>query len=191
MRIQSLLRMSLLLSMLLMGLSAPAWSQTWQDIAGDLMSPACPGRTLLNCTSGQAEQWRELVRQKLAQGESKEQILRYFVEIGGEGILAAPPKQGFALTAWLLPLFVMLNGAGLIVVLTRRWARKRPQAHAESMTDHSDAAPAAHQPSDPVLGPSASRTQGIRQVIARRRRVWFPDNALPRQGNTSRAWHVF
>jgi cytochrome c-type biogenesis protein CcmH len=151
MRIQSLLRMSLLLSMLLMGLSAPAWSQTWQDIAGDLMSPACPGRTLLNCTSGQAEQWRELVRQKLAQGESKEQILRYFVEIGGEGILAAPPKQGFALTAWLLPLFVMLNGAGLIVVLTRRWARKRPQAHVESMTDYSDAAPAAHQPSDPYL----------------------------------------
>jgi cytochrome c-type biogenesis protein CcmH len=151
MRIQALLRMSLLLNMLLMSLSAPAWSQTWQDIAGDLMSPACPGRTLLNCTSGQAEQWRELVRQKLAQGESKEQILRYFVEIGGEGILAAPPKQGFALTAWLLPLFVMLNGAGLIVVLTRRWARKRPQAHAERMADYSATAPAAHQPSDPYL----------------------------------------
>jgi len=151
MRIQSLLCMSLLLSMLMMGLSAPAWSQPWQDVAGDLMSPACPGRTLLNCTSGQAEQWRELIRQKLAQGESKEQILRYFVEVGGEGILAAPPKQGFALTAWLLPLFVMLNGAGLIVVLTRRWALNRPQAHGESMTDHSDAAPAAHQPSDPYL----------------------------------------
>jgi len=151
MRIQSLLRMSLLFSTLMMGISAPAWSQTWQDVAGDLMSPACPGRTLLNCTSGQAEQWRELIRQKLAQGESKEQIVRYFVEVGGAGILAAPPKQGFALTAWLLPLFVMLNGAGLIVVLTRRWARNRPQTHVESMTDHTDAAPAAHQPSDPYL----------------------------------------
>src|SRR5262245_19727988 len=149
MRILSPLRMSLLLGIIL-GLSAPVWSQPWQDIAGDLMSPACPGRTLLNCTSSQAEQWRELIRQKLAQGESKAQILRYFVEIGGEGILAAPPKQGFALTAWLLPLFVMLNGASLIVVLTRRWARKHPQAHVESMTDHSDA-PAAHQPSDPYL----------------------------------------
>jgi cytochrome c-type biogenesis protein CcmH len=143
--------MYVLLSMLMLGLSAPAWGQAWQDIAGDLMSPACPGRTLLNCTSGQAEQWRELIRQKLAQGESKEQILRYFVEVGGEGILAAPPKQGFALTAWLLPLFVMLNGAGLIVVLTRRWALNRPQAHAESRTDHSSAVSAAHQPSDPYL----------------------------------------
>src|SRR5499426_789369 len=151
MLIQSLLRMSLLLSMLMMGLSAPAWSQSWQDIAGDLMSPACPGRTLLNCTSGQAEQWRELIRQKLAQGESKAQILRYFVEIGGEGILAAPPKQGFALTAWLLPLFVMLNGAGLIVVLTRRWALNRPQANIHDMTDPNATAPSSHALSDPYL----------------------------------------
>jgi cytochrome c-type biogenesis protein CcmH len=143
--------MYVLLSMLMLGLSAPAWGQAWQDIAGDLMSPACPGRTLLNCTSGQAEQWRELIRQKLAQGESKEQILRYFVEVGGEGILAAPPKQGFALTAWLLPLFVMLNGAGLIVVLTRRWALNRPQVRVESRTDHSGAVPDTPQPSDPYL----------------------------------------
>ena len=150
MRILSLLCMSLLCSIML-GPSTPAWSQSWQDVAGDLMSPACPGRTLLNCTSSQAEQWRELIRQKLAQGESKEQILRYFVDIGGEGILAAPPKQGFALTAWLLPLFVMVNGAGLIVVLTRRWAQRRPPAETHSTTDHNAAASPSHARSDPYL----------------------------------------
>jgi cytochrome c-type biogenesis protein CcmH len=140
--------MSLLFGMML-GLGMPAWSEPWQDVAGNLMSPACPGRTLLNCTSGQAEQWRELIRQKLARGESQEQILRYFVDIGGEGILAAPPKQGFALTAWLLPLFVMVNGAGLIVVLTRRWAQRRSQADVHGMPDR-NAAPSS-QLSDPYL----------------------------------------
>lgn len=151
MRILSLQYMSLVLGLLMLGLSAPAWSQPWQDVAGDLMSPACPGRTLLNCTSSQAEQWRELIRQKLAQGESKEQILRYFIDIGGEGILAAPPKKGFALTAWLLPLFVMVNGAGLIVLLTRRWAQRRPGAEAHSMTvDHASAPPSQPSP-DPYL----------------------------------------
>lgn len=150
MRIVSPLCMSLVFSIML-GFNTPAWSQSWQDVAGDLMSPACPGRTLLNCTSSQAEQWRELIRQKLAQGESKEQILRYFVDIGGEGILAAPPKQGFALTAWLLPLFVMVNGAGLIVILTRRWAQRRPPAEIHSMTDHNAAAPSSHGLSDPYL----------------------------------------
>lgn len=111
---------------LFFGTGLPAWGQQWQDVAGDLMSPACPGRTLLNCTSGQAEQWRELIRQKLANGESKAQVLQYFVEMNGESILAAPPKRGFALTAWLLPIFLLLNGAGLIIILTRKWA-KRPQ----------------------------------------------------------------
>jgi len=150
MRILSLWRMSLLFSMMLC-LSAPAWGQPWQDIAGDLMSPACPGRTLLNCTSSQAEQWRELIRQKLAQGESKEQIVRYFVDIGGEGVLAAPPKKGFALTAWLLPLFVMVNGAGLIIVLTRRWARRRPQSDVHDTTDSQAVPPSSHSLSDPYL----------------------------------------
>jgi cytochrome c-type biogenesis protein CcmH len=81
---------------------------------------------LLNCTSGQAEQWREVIRQKLAQGETREQILQYFIDIRGEEILAAPPKRGFTLTVWLFPLLVIVNGAGLIIVLTRRWVRKRP-----------------------------------------------------------------
>ena len=147
----SLQRMSLVLSLMMLGLSSPAWSQPWQDVAGDLMSPACPGRTLLNCTSSQAEQWRELIRQKLLQGESKEQILRYFVDIGGEGILAAPPKKGFALTAWLVPLFVMVNGAGLIVVLTRRWAQRRPEADTHSMAVHNASAPPSSPSPDPYL----------------------------------------
>src|SRR4030095_10524043 len=89
--------MSILVSLLItLGISAPGESLDWQDLAADLMSPACPGRTLLNCTSGQAEQWREVIRQKLAQGETKEQILQYFIALRGEEILAAPPQRGSA-----------------------------------------------------------------------------------------------
>jgi len=122
--------------LLLLGLSAPATALVWQDVAGELMSPACPGRTLINCTSGQSEQWRELIRQKIAQGESKDEIMRYFVEMRGEEILAAPPKKGFALTAYLLPLFVVLNGAGLILVLTFRWVRRQPISEPTSSAHH-------------------------------------------------------
>jgi cytochrome c-type biogenesis protein CcmH len=138
-------RLSVLLSVMALGLSPVAWSQDWQEIAGDLMSPACPGRTLVNCTSSQAEQWRELIRQKLAQGESRAQIVQYFVDIGGEAILAAPPKQGFALTAWLLPVFVMVNGGGLIIVLTRRWSKRRI-VDAPSTTAQHAASPSASDP---------------------------------------------
>ena len=77
---------------LVLGISSLAQAVEWQDVAGDLMSPACPGRTLLNCTSSQAEQWRELIRQKLAQGESKGQIIQHFVDIEGESIPGLSPK---------------------------------------------------------------------------------------------------
>ena len=50
----------------------------------------------------------------------------------GEEVLAAPPKKGFALMAWLVPMFVIVNGAGLIVVLTNRWVRQRSAANADS-----------------------------------------------------------
>jgi cytochrome c-type biogenesis protein CcmH len=110
---------------LVLSLIAPATTVEWQDVAANLMSPACPGRTLLNCTSGHAEQWRELIRQKLAQGETQAQIMAYFVDMRGEEILAAPPKRGFALTAWLFPVLIIINGTGVIVLLTRRWTRQR------------------------------------------------------------------
>lgn len=124
--------------LLLLGLGAPVTALVWQDVAGELMSPACPGRTLINCTSGQSEQWRELIRQKVAQGESKDEIMRYFVEMRGEEILAAPPKKGFALTAYLLPLFVVLNGAGLILVLTFRWVRRQPKSEPTFPAHHDE-----------------------------------------------------
>ncbi|ETX01746.1 MAG: hypothetical protein ETSY1_06265 [Candidatus Entotheonella factor] len=122
-----------ILLLILSGLPPSAYALEWQDVANELMSPACPGRTLINCTSGQSDQLRELIRQKVAQGESKSAIMQYFVDMHGEEILAAPPKKGFALAAWLLPLFVVLNGAGLIMVLTFRWTRNR--ARAESNAD--------------------------------------------------------
>lgn len=124
--------------LVLLGMVPPVYALIWQDVASELMSPACPGRTLINCTSGQSEQLRQLIRQKVAQGESKSSIMRYFVDMHGEEILAAPPKKGFALAAWLLPLFVILNGAGLIVVLTFRWSRNREriQRVASVSSDH-------------------------------------------------------
>ena len=78
----------------LLSLLPAASALQWQDVAGELMSPACPGRTLINCTSGQSEQLRELIRQKVDQGESKAAIMKYFVDMHGEEILAAPPQKG-------------------------------------------------------------------------------------------------
>jgi cytochrome c-type biogenesis protein CcmH len=61
----------------------------------------------------------------------------------GEEILAAPPKKGFALVAWLLPLFVLLSGVGLIIVLTLRWSRNRARVERDPPMPIDDATTSA------------------------------------------------
>jgi cytochrome c-type biogenesis protein CcmH len=140
-----------------------AQEPAWQDIAGELMSPACPGRTLLNCTSEHAGQWQELIRQKIARGVPKDEIMQYFINIGGEEVLASPPKRGFTLAVWLLPAFALLNGAGLIILLTTRWVR-RPHSREQdalpaSCPDHSTQTATAV--SDPYLSRVRKELQDI------------------------------
>jgi cytochrome c-type biogenesis protein CcmH len=140
-----------------------AQESAWQDIAGELMSPACPGRTLLNCTSEHAGQWQELIRQKIAQGVPKNEIMQYFINIGGEEVLASPPKRGFTLAVWLLPAFALLNGAGLIILLTTRWVR-RPHSREQDpppalSPDHSSQA--ATTVADPYLSRVRKELQDI------------------------------
>jgi cytochrome c-type biogenesis protein CcmH len=67
-----------------------------------------------------ANQMRELVREKLKNGESPEQIRAYFVSRYGEWILLAPKRQGFNWVAWLLPFGAILGGVGVIGFVVRR-----------------------------------------------------------------------
>lgn len=131
---------------------AAAEETVWQDIAGELMSPACPGRTLLNCTSEHAGQWQELIKQKVTQGVPRDEIMQYFVKMGGEEVLASPPKRGFTLTVWLLPAFAIVNGAGLIILLTTRWAKRvRPQEQPITLSSVPDPPRASATATDPYI----------------------------------------
>jgi hypothetical protein len=46
---------------------------------------------------------RRLVREMLAQGETRDEVLEFFAERYGQKVLAAPPKSGANLLAWVLP----------------------------------------------------------------------------------------
>ena len=105
--------------------ASPGAKTTFSEVAGELMSPVCPGKLLHDCPSSEGAQLRELVRRKIFSGESKEQIVRYFVEVYGREVLPKPPAEGFYLTAWLLPFGGLLAGFGVVFVLVRAWT-KRP-----------------------------------------------------------------
>lgn len=89
----------------------------------NMVVSACEGS--MECTL--AKKITDQVSEMLDEGKSKEEIVRYFVNTNGERILAAPTKEGFNLTAWVLPFFAMAFGGGLIYVFLERslTSRKR------------------------------------------------------------------
>ena len=65
-------------------------------------------------------------------GQSKEDIIQYFVSTKGERILAAPTKKGFNLTAWILPFLAIILGAGGIYIFIDKCLAPRENTDDES-----------------------------------------------------------
>ncbi len=99
-----------------------------QGIDRMLMCPVCSGTTIEQSRAAIAQQMKSLVREKLSQGSSRQEILDFFVDRYGTEILAAPPKSGVNLVAWVVPVFGVLGAlaAGLMVIrsMTRQGARE-------------------------------------------------------------------
>ncbi len=80
--------------------------------SGNMLVSACEGS--MECTP--AKEITDQVAQMIEAGQSKEEIIQYFVNTKGEKILAAPTKKGFNLTAWTLPFLAIILGAGGIYI---------------------------------------------------------------------------
>ncbi|MGH2437389.1 MAG: cytochrome c-type biogenesis protein [bacterium] len=113
-----------LLVVLLAGFVPAAAAPTLEDqvdaIAGELMCQVCAGQTVAESNSPLAIQMRLQIRERLTAGQSREDILAFFVSQFGESVLAAPPKRGIGLALWLTP--VLAFAVGLIVMA--RYLRK-------------------------------------------------------------------
>jgi cytochrome c-type biogenesis protein CcmH len=97
---------------------------TLADLEGEVMCPVC-NTTLDQSSSPEARRIEALISARIAAGDSKNEIKDVLVAEYGPSILAAPPKKGFNLLAWLLP-FVALFGGGLVLgFLAWRWSHTR------------------------------------------------------------------
>ena len=97
-----------------------------QSIDRSLICPVCPGETIDQAQVELAYQMRALVREKLGQGLDRERILRFFADRYGDDVLAAPPKSGANLAAWIVPPVGVAGGAVvLLLVLRSMWRSDR------------------------------------------------------------------
>lgn len=79
------------------------------------------------------------VDQHLAKGESEQQIIDAFVAEYGTVVYVEPPKKGFGLVAWLMPVFYSLVGFGLVIFVVRKWAVRPASAGSAGSQVHNEA----------------------------------------------------
>lgn len=90
-------------------------------VASKLFCPVCENTPLDVCPTEACEQWREVIRTKLIEGQSEQEILDYFALMYGDSVLAQPPPRQLA--AWLLPVVIFLAAVGTLVYWLRHSMR--------------------------------------------------------------------
>ena len=112
-----------------------------RDIGAELRCVVCQNLSVADSPSETARQMREIIRERLAAGDTPEQVKAYFVEKYGLWILLAPPREGFNLLVWVVPFIGLGLGLVLVAVVIRRWTRRlapgagRPAGSASSLDE--------------------------------------------------------
>lgn len=134
--------MRLVVALLVVLLASPALAAPTErevdQVAAQLRCVVCQNLSVADSPSEMARQMRDLVRERLAAGETPEQVKTYFVQRYGEWVLLSPPTEGFGLLAWALPLGVLVAGLGFALLVLRRWTL-RGRTSGSALEDDVDA----------------------------------------------------
>jgi cytochrome c-type biogenesis protein CcmH/NrfF len=149
----------LVLKMLMMGallsmLAGSALAETEEEFSSSgwayqlphhLMSPFCPGRTISDCSSPQAESLRLWMIVQEASGRTREEVEEELIAKYGDVMRPAPRTDGFGATAYLFPVGAFLAGGIFIAIFLRR------QTLAGRADEASKTAPLQQVPLEPEL----------------------------------------
>jgi cytochrome c-type biogenesis protein CcmH len=96
------------------------------DIAKHLNCPTCVGINLADCRTQTCEQWREQIGDLVEEGYTDQEVLDYFAARYGDQVLQEPPKRGFTLILWILPIIALLAGGAWLVYTIQSWRKQQP-----------------------------------------------------------------
>jgi cytochrome c-type biogenesis protein CcmH len=129
--------------------SGPALEALTNEVAYVLRCPVCQGLSVGDSPTELARNMKRQVRELLAAGYDREQVLAYFEASYGEFVRLQPPLRGVNWLVWVAPVLGLLAG-GFIV--RRALGRGRPAP---------EVAGAPVEAEDPSLAPYLLRVRAI------------------------------
>jgi cytochrome c-type biogenesis protein CcmH len=95
-------------------------------VAKQLYCPVCENIPLDVCPTQACAQWRDLIREKLAEGWTEDEIKTYFVAQYGDRVLATPPASGLNWLVYVIPPLAIVGGIYILYRALKAW--RQPQA---------------------------------------------------------------
>lgn len=137
-------------------------------VADRLRCPVCRNQSILESPSELAREMQAVIRERLAAGESPEEVEAYFVSRYGEWVLLKPEPKGAGLLVYLLPGLALLVGGGLVGWRLRRWAADRRASSAAGATARANGAAGSAAEAAPNDF-SADEEAWLREALAKER----------------------
>jgi cytochrome c-type biogenesis protein CcmH len=103
-------------------LQSPKLEARARSIGKELRCLVCQNESIDDSDADLAHDLRLLVRQRVAAGDSDEQVKQYIVARYGNYVLLKPPFDAETYLLWLGPLVLLLCGAGAAALYYRRAA---------------------------------------------------------------------
>lgn len=94
------------------------------EIARDLRCTVCQNQPVAESNADLAKDMRQIIREQIIAGKSREEIVGYFVARYGDYVLMKPPVERAGLLLWIVPPLLLVT----LALLSWIFLRQRSQA---------------------------------------------------------------
>lgn len=91
------------------------------EIAKDLRCTVCQNQPVAESNADLARDMRQIIREQLRAGKSRQEIMQYFVDRYGDYVLLKPPFDLLGAILWIVPPLLLL----VIAIFAWRYQRQR------------------------------------------------------------------
>ncbi|MGE0118724.1 MAG: cytochrome c-type biogenesis protein [Dongiaceae bacterium] len=109
-------------------LADPALEARAREISRGLRCLVCQNESIDESQAELARDLRLLVRERLAGGDSDEQVVQFIVDRYGDFVLLRPPLKPATYPLWAAPVVLLAIAAAILAAYLRRHRRGAPQS---------------------------------------------------------------
>ncbi|MDA4848125.1 cytochrome c-type biogenesis protein [Hoeflea poritis] len=117
-------------------LDDPALEARARDISAGLRCLVCQNQSIDDSDADLAKDLRVLVRQRLVEGDSDQEVVGYIVSRYGEFVLLKPRFSARTLILWATPAIILLGGLAYLMANARR---RKTVAEAQPLSNQEQA----------------------------------------------------